>query len=226
MNKSTSILVATCLALVSQLADADNPSGNTPRVVEPIGVFAQIDTGPTIQMMKILYGKSSEAQETLINEIKSAPDRFMPSVLTTLGGRLYLRGQKEDGLFWLAAGHLRMQYDAQRCADRSAAGAVNAILDRVPLHVRKDQFSNLEQLKARLQRLMEWDKQTPYNYDHRWINLHGAQSMAYALGATGSPARLSIPQEEWPELAQKNREEFSKSYFEQFERLRSEQSQK
>lgn len=56
-------------------------------------------------------------------------------------------------------------------------------------------FKRLTKLEELVPKVVEWDRKTPYNYDHRWINLHGMDAMLSGLDAgssSGKPATLII----------------------------------
>jgi hypothetical protein len=75
--------------------------------------------------------------------------------------------------------------------------------------LRRAQFDDLGKLEAIVDRVVEWDKSTTYNYEYRWINLHGLNALSIGLGeATANDKPLSMPQDQWPALAEKNRKEY------------------
>jgi hypothetical protein len=49
-----------------------------------------------------------------------------------------------------------------------------------------------------VERVVEWDRATPHDYDHRWINLHG-------MGAFTGATALSRPAAQWPAIAEETR---------------------
>jgi hypothetical protein len=52
-----------------------------------------------------------------------------------------------------------------------------------------------------VQRVLNLDSETPRNYDHRWINLHGLNAVTGALnGGTAGKDALSVPESKWPDL--------------------------
>jgi hypothetical protein len=55
--------------------------------------------------------------------------------------------------------------------------------------------------RAVVERVVEWDRATPHDYDHRWINLHG-------MGAVTGSGPLSRPAAEWPAIGERTREEY------------------
>ena len=69
-------------------------------------------------------------------------------------------------------------------------------------------FQNIPKLEELVLRVVEWDRKTPHNYDHRWINLHGMGAMTSALDTKNSnstQAVLSLPKEQWNSIAEKTR---------------------
>ena len=50
----------------------------------------------------------------------------------------------------------------------------------------------------------------PYNYDHRWINLHGLGAITVSSNSTGKTIvkPLSLPENEWPALAKQQRDQY------------------
>ena len=86
-------------------------------------------------------------------------------------------------LFWLNAGRVRGMFDAARCTDISARSAVSLLISQMPRELIKAQFDDSDRMKETLERVLQWDeKRTPDTYDHRWINLHGMDSMTASLG--------------------------------------------
>ena len=60
-------------------------------------------------------------------------------------------------------------------------------------------------------KVVDWERRTPYNYDRRWINLHGMGAMMSGLGAQSkdtSQATLSYPKDQWSDIAEKTRTDY------------------
>ena len=63
-------------------------------------------------------------------------------------------------------------------------------------------FKDPEKLRKTVDEVITWDEKTPYNYDHRWINLHGMGSFS------GGSSSRSVPTEKWQDLAAQARKDF------------------
>ena len=174
--------------------------------VRPRGEYASIDTKLAIETMRRLQGTVGNENDELISEIESNSGNYAPPVLFALASLLYKQGKSDDAIFWFNAARLRANFDAARCADVSARSAVPALVAHIPIQLRRSEFDDLAKLRTIIHRVVQWDESTPYNYDYRWINLHGLDAIQSGLGnadATNKP--LSLPREEWGALAQKTR---------------------
>ena len=54
---------------------------------------------------------------------------------------------------------------------------------------------------------VQWDRETPHDYDARWIALHGIRGF-HPKPAPVTAEPLTIPQDQWETLAEKNRDEY------------------
>jgi hypothetical protein len=54
---------------------------------------------------------------------------------------------------------------------------------------------------------VQWDRETPHDYDARWIALHGIRAF-HPKPAPGTAEPLTIPQDQWETLAEKHRDEY------------------
>ncbi|MDN5853812.1 MAG: hypothetical protein L0K86_13395 [Actinomycetia bacterium] len=61
---------------------------------------------------------------------------------------------------------------------------------------------------------MAWDRATPHDYDHRWINLHGMVAFGVRPGEA-----LRSPESEWPTTAEKVRTDYLADLTEIFDEL-------
>jgi hypothetical protein len=121
---------------------------------------------------------------------------------------LFDQGLRDEGAFWLYAGQLRARYDANRCADVSARQAVAVLTDRFGPPINLYMFKDLPKLEALIPKVVDWDRKTPHDYDHRWINLHGMNAIMESLDGTGKPKPLSLPRAQWDAIAEKTRADF------------------
>jgi hypothetical protein len=176
--------------------------------ITPRGEYAKIDTRLAIATIQILTNGSAEDRQSAIDRIKASPDRYPPPVLFALGSVLFQGGKKDEGVFWFFAGLVRGSYDASRCADLSAREAVSVLSRKYDQPMKEYMLKDLDKLQEMAPRVVEWDRKTPYNYDHRWINLYGMDATLSGLDATdpaSPPPPLSLPKEQWKDLAETSR---------------------
>jgi hypothetical protein len=185
--------------------------GKTIRV-QPQGVFAQIDTRKTLEVVEDMSSQDPRRVSRAIAKIIAGPGKFQPPALFALAASLHKQGKAEEAIFWLNAGRVRARFDANRCADVSARQAVRVISMQMPADLIKEQFKDLERFRSLVVKAIEWDRGTPHDYDHRWINLHGMGAMISGLENEASedrkPAETSLPEEQWPAIAEQTREEY------------------
>ena len=173
--------------------------------VEPQGEYAKIDTSGTIRDMTILAKGSDAEKDALVKKIKKHPGDYAPPVFMFMARRLYEKKDAEGAYFWFCFGRMRGRYDAARCADVSAREGIGMMVANVqpelrqyPIKMKPDEIVPFAKTVVKL------DSDTPYNYDHRWLNMHG-------MGAfTGEKSELSLPESEWPNLLKKVRDDFLK----------------
>ena len=176
--------------------------------VKPKGEYAQIDTRLTNQTIQVLAQGTTEEKRQAIESIKASPDRYAPPVFYLLSQVLFEDGKQEEGAFWFYAGQLRARFDAAICTDISAREAVIVMNQQFGPPIDQFMFQRPSTLEKLVPQVVDWDRKTPYSYDHRWINLQGMDAMISGLDAASSsekPAALSLPKEQWSEIAEKNR---------------------
>jgi hypothetical protein len=174
--------------------------------IAPSGEYAQIDVRLSNEaLISLTRGSAGEKQKTA-ERIEARPEDFAPPVFYALSRVLFDRGRKDEAMFWFYAGQLRARFDANRCADISATEAV-AVLNREygPV-INQYAFKDIAKLEELIPRVVEWDRKTPYSYDHRWINLHGMGSILSGL----EPDRraLSLPKDQWEPVAEATRNNY------------------
>jgi hypothetical protein len=144
----------------------------------------------------------------LASRVANEPNAYMPPVLFALAQWYYKQGKIDDALFWLNAAGLRGLFDAKICTDISAQSAIAELSHQISPDLYRAQWQDPTRIKAIVDRVIEWDRNTPSNYDHRWISLHGLRALNSGLGMTGTPGPLTLPQTQWSDIAEKNREKF------------------
>jgi hypothetical protein len=171
--------------------------------IRPTGEYARIDTGLANDTIAAL-GRGTPAQKRdTVERVTASPERYAPPVFYALSRALFVDGKRDEGAFWFYAGQLRGRFDANRCADVSARQAVAVLNDEYGGEINRHAFQDLDKLEALIPKVVEWDRKTPHQYDHRWINLHGMQVV---LGDQKSP--LSLPTEQWETIAEQTRTDY------------------
>lgn len=190
-----------------------NPaSAQEKTILAPTGEYATIDMKPLITVIQTLQKGSDAEKAQAAKGIQSNPEKYAPPVFYILSETLFKQGDKDKAAFWFYAGQLRARYDAERCADVSARQAVAALNQHFGQPINQYMFENLPKLKALIPQVIEWDKKTPHDYDHRWINLSGMEAINGT--ADGSKPVLSLPENEWPAIAEKTRQNYLEGFHE------------
>lgn len=169
------------------------------------GVYAEIDTTQSKEAIISLSNKREEKVANTISAIKANPENYAPPVLYELSRTLFSLDQKDEASFWYYAGQLRARFDANRCADISARQAVAVLNQEYGTPINQYAFQDLNKLESLIHRVVEWDRSTPHNYDHRWINLHGLEATLSAMGEESDNKPLSLPAEQWETIAENTR---------------------
>ena len=173
------------------------------------GQYASIDTKTIAEVMIRLQKTAGHENDGLIVEIEHEPGNYAPPVFFELSRTLFKQGNIDDAVFWFNAARLRGDFDAARCADPTARSAVSAMVSTMPVELRRGQFNDMTKLKDTINKVLTWDRTTPYDYDYRWINLHGMNAISSGMGdAAADNKPLSLPKEQWPALAEKNRQDY------------------
>lgn len=169
--------------------------------IRPTGEHAEIDVRQQAAAMAALHGSDRALRAQMVDEVLALPQSSAPPVLVALAAALFADGRRDEAAFWFYAGQLRARFDANRSADPSASGAVAALTQRYGPEINRYAFADPDRLRATVERAVAWDRATPHDYDHRWIDLHGVAAF------TGA-GLLSRPVAEWPAIAEWTREEY------------------
>jgi hypothetical protein len=186
-------------------------SGDKNIIVHATGEFASIDNSSIISTIQKLRATSAHENDALINQMVSDSGSYAPPSLFALADLLYRRGDIGDSIFWLNAARLRGGYDAALCTDVSAKATIPALISQMPRDLIKRQYDDIPQIKRIVERVIKWDESTPYNYDHRWISLHGMSAISNGLGMADERRPLLEPRDSWERLAKQNRGQFRHS---------------
>jgi len=151
-------------------------------VVQPTGEFKSIDTSSIGSVMQKLRGTVAHENDNLVTQMINHSGNYAPPEFFALADLLYRRGDINDAIFWYNAARLRGGYDAALCTDVSARSAIPALIAQMPPDLIKKQYEDIPRVRNIIERLITWDESTPYNYDHRWISLHGMRAISSGLG--------------------------------------------
>lgn len=187
------------------------PAWSETKAVKPSGEFAQIDTRLANETIQILNSGTAEEKQATIARIKARPQDYAPPVLYAVSSALFASGEKDEAAFWFYAGQVRARVDANICVDATARQAVSVLNRQYGAPINQHAFQDIAKLEALVPRVVDWERKTPYNYDRRWINLHGMGAMTSAMGtqSPGAPAALlSFPREQWNDIAEKTRVDY------------------
>jgi len=178
-------------------------------VMAPRGEYARIDVRLANETIADLSTGTEAEQDRAIEAVLAAPQKYAPPVLYVLSNTLFAKGRKDDGAFWFYAGQLRARFDANRCADVSARQAVAVLNQEFGTPINQYMFKDVPKLEALVAKVVEWDRKTSHDYDHRWINLHGMTAMIESLDSPeGKPKALSLPRAQWDAIAEKTRSDY------------------
>lgn len=168
------------------------------KVVKPVGVFAEIDVERSNAALAVLVGDDEKEIQRVVAEVLAEPGSYNPTVLSALSGALYHSERRDEAPFWFYAGQLRARADANVCADVSARQGVSILNDKFGKPVNRYMFHRLDKLTELIPKVVEWDRETPREYDHRWLNLHGMDAMLHSKGSgKGKEPELSKPEDQW-----------------------------
>lgn len=195
--------------------------------IAPAGDYATIDTLRTNQVLQVFAKGTPLEKRAAAEEVVAHSENYAPPVLYALSKALFEDGNKDEGAFWFYAGQLRARFDANRCTDNTAKAAVGSLNNRYGPQINQYMFRDVPKLEALIPEVVAWDRKTPHNYDHRWINLHGMTAMMAGLSAKSEPAQsssaMSLPQEQWERIAEQTRIEYLKGFQEAMAAMKNKQ---
>lgn len=223
MGYSRSILLAGLigLSLVVAAYGADIP-------LAPTGEYAKIDTRLARDTIQALTKGSAAQQDQVVAAVLKSPKDYAPPVFYALSSVLFAKGRKDDAEFWFYSGQLRARYDANRCADGSAADEVGILNDQYGSDINKYAFLDLDALQKTVTRVIAWDKATPHDYDGRWINLYGMNAALASLnkGAAADAQPLSLPENRWGQIAEMTRRDYQDGFNDALAKMKARQAGK
>jgi hypothetical protein len=183
--------------------------------LQPAGPYAEIDTKQTREAMQLLATGTLSERGDAISRISAHSEQYAPPVFYAMSEALFQSGNRDEAAFWFYAGQLRARFDANRCADVSARQAVAVLNERYGPAINQYALQDLPKLEAVVKKVVAWDRQTPHNYDQRWINLHGMNAVLSGLApgsASALGAPLSLPAEKWDAIAEQTRADYLEGF--------------
>lgn len=186
---------------------------------------SRIDTRLANETIHVLVKGTPAQKQALLRTIKAHPEVYAPPVFYVLSHALFQDGHKDEGAFWFYAGQLRARYDANRSADPSAQQAVAILNQSYGFLINQYAHQNIPKLEKLISSVVEWDRKTPYRYDHRWITLHGLHAVLAGLGgknAATMPEAPDLPEDQWPAIAEQTRAEYLSRFAQMTARMKGE----
>lgn len=176
--------------------------------VKPTGEYATIDTTATNEATRAMMRGTKEERDKVAAEVLKAPDKYAPPALYVLSHVLFADGKKDDAAFWFYAGQLRSRSDGQLCTDRSAQSGTAVLNSQFGSEINQYTFQRLDQLKALVPKVVEWDRTTPHNYDRRWMALHGMGGFL----EQDKTSPVVIPKSDWEKSDETVRTEYLEGF--------------
>lgn len=192
-------------------------------VVEPTGVYAEIDTRLAIETIEALTAGGKKKRAEAIAAIEANPAEYAPPVFYVLSHVLFEKGDKDRAAFWFYAGQLRARFDANRCAEVSARQKVAVLNEQFGPPINRYTFKDIPKLEELIPQVVEWDRKTARRYDHRWINLHGMGVFLLAFEPDGPVDPLSLPEDQWEAIAETTRSEYLEGFRQAMSEVKSRQ---
>jgi hypothetical protein len=175
---------------------------------QPVGAYASIDTKPGIATVQLLRSGSGKEASDVAMTVTQNSGAYSPPVLFALSEWYYKRGHIDAAILWFNAAGLRGRFDGSICTDPSAMSAIAELSQRMPADIYRQQFQDLSRIRQIVDKVIEWDANTPATYDHRWIALHGLKALNAGLGTGVANGPLTVPEAQWAQIAADNRAKF------------------
>ncbi len=177
-----------------------NPFPRTESLFDSSGELAEVDLTVQREAWDALCGPAAGG---VVAAVLAEPQRYAPPVLHQVSAIMCAAGRPADGAFWFYAAQLRTRFDIARAADETITGITEELTAAFGPAI--DRWVQAEPGRQRdlAARVVAWDRVTPYEYEHRWINMFGLGPGYYRYGETYSylPAQ-------WPAIADRVRAEF------------------
>ena len=167
--------------------------------------YGNIDVEPQYRAIKILQGQDSPTRTSLIEHIRTHPEKYTPAVLYVLSAQLFDAGRRTEGMYWYYGAQLRTRYDVNRCLDETARATLKALNQAYGKEIEQYAQNNVATFRQIIAEAVRFEHNTAHRYDHRWINLHGMRVARAVVAAQSGlslnePLAMTRPEEEWESI--------------------------
>lgn len=169
----------------------------TPAPEKIPGTFSEIQDTKAWDAARILSKKGGEGKEAVIKDIRENPGDYPPYALSALAAVLFGRIEDEEAAFWFLAAQLRARYDVKVCGE--SKGGMPWIFSA---HFKPYAQANPGAVEKLIERAVAWDRETPYNYDQRWVNIFSGRNGHQLQDKI--PDGLCAPEAERPKLKEES----------------------
>lgn len=212
------------LAVTSAMAQSAvaNPAAVSSAKTFPLqGEYAQIETSNTRAMVGLLNGGTAADKAMVVDTLVQRPGKFQPPVLFAVSQTLFQVGKKDDAAFLFYAAQLRARMDANLSTDPSAGQAVGILSQRYGPQINQYMLQDLDKAQQLMAQVQAWDLQTPYDYDRRWISLHGMGAFLASSNPGQAAKPLMVAEDQWQAVIAKTRKDYFDGFRESLDELRA-----
>jgi len=140
--------------------------------VEDLGLirptYSARGASPTDRAIELrLLSPTVAVRAEAVDAVRADPGRYAPSVLMTMADELFLRGDKDDAVFWLQAADLRRRVDLGRL--ESGGRPTLALNLGVPSKIHEYALSDLAAYREANEKVLAWDAATPRASAPGWM---------------------------------------------------------
>ena len=157
------------------------------------GDYSLIDRRASVIALSQLSNVDQNIREQAIQKVTTKPGDYDPPVLCAVSSLLLTQQHADEARFWFYACFLRAVSDANKTKDESSKEAMALLKYRYGDIERGKDYPDAETIKKLISQIVVWDKNTPRNYDPRWLMLAG-------LGIFTETTFDFAPQTEWEQI--------------------------
>ncbi len=171
----------------------------------------KIDISLSSKVKFILQNGTDTEKEKITNEVIENPGKYCPFIFYILSHELYNSGKRNLAVKWFYFGRFRANVDALICKDKSARSAVAVLEKNFRRKILKYawNYDKISSLKRIPNIIFKMNSKIPYDYDQRWIYLHGMGVMLKSLDTKTTDRNIpSFTQNELYNAVEKTKEKF------------------